>query len=288
MNISEITAQFSAAMLEHGIEPPPNLKTDGTLHRFYIKGHKSGSLNGAYKLHIDGIRPAGFFQNYADGLKINWKFNGEVKEFTPEEKRRYAEEMRQKQAQRDKEQLTKHLNAANEAARLWAQAKPATEHPYLTKKRIQAHGSRILNHSLVLPVYDAAFRIMSLQFIAEDGQKRFLSGGMKKGCYWWVGQKSEKILIAEGFATAATLHEATGHCCFIAWDAGNLKNVAEVVRAKRPDAHIIICADNDQSGRGEEAANDAALAVDGYVSLPPIQGMDFNDYALLVGGAHDR
>lgn len=278
MNIPEIITQFNAAMLENGIEPPPNLKTDGILHRFYIKGHKSGSLNGAYKLHIDGIRPAGFFQNYADGLKVNWKYGGEIKAFTPEEKAKYAQEQRQKKQQAEREQAIKHANAANEAARIWAQAKPATEHPYLTKKRIQPHGSRILNNSLVLPVYDAALRIMSLQFIAEDGQKRFLSGGMKKGCYWWVGQKSEKILIAEGFATAATLHEATGHCCFIAWDAGNLKNVAEVIRAKRPDAHIIICADNDHTGRGQEAANDAALAVDGYVSLPPDVGTDWNDF----------
>lgn len=184
MNVTEIIGQFQAAMLEYGIKPPNNLKPDGLLHCFYVEGQRKGTQNGAYKLHLDGIRPAGYFQNYADGLKVNWKFDGEVKEFSAEEKKRYAEEMRQKQAQRDKEQLTKHLNAAKEAARLWAQAKPATTHPYLTKKRIQPHGSRLLNQSLVLPVYDAQLRLMSLQFISESGEKRFLSGGMKKACYW--------------------------------------------------------------------------------------------------------
>lgn len=32
---------------------------DGQLHRFRIQGHKSGTLNGAYALHLDG-NPAGY------------------------------------------------------------------------------------------------------------------------------------------------------------------------------------------------------------------------------------
>lgn len=94
-----------------------------------------------------------------------------------------------------------------------------------------------------------------------------------------MGKKSDKILIAEGFATAATLHECTGLQCFVAFDAGNLTPVARVVRSKRPLADIVICGDSDISFKGQEAANNAALAVNGLVALPPKLGMDFNDYA---------
>jgi len=90
-------------------------------------------------------------------------------------------------------------------------------------------------------------------------------------------QQSLTILIAEGFATAASLHEATGHQVFIAFDAGNLVNVAKIIRAKNPDAEIIICGDNDLSGVGQKAARSAALACGGKYIIPDTVGHDWND-----------
>jgi putative DNA primase/helicase len=80
-------------------------------------------------------------------------------------------------------------------------------------------------------------------------------------------------LIAEGFATAAILHEATGQQVFIAFDAGNLINVAKLVRTKNPTAEIIIAGDNDESGTGQNAARAAALAINGYRPLLGMIGM---------------
>lgn len=85
------------------------------------------------------------------------------------------------------------------------------------------------------------------------------------------------MLIAEGFATAASLHQHTGHQTFIAYDAGNLAKVAKIVRAKNPDAEIIIMGDNDESGTGQEAAKAAALACGGKYLIPPTIGYDWND-----------
>lgn len=274
----EVIQQFQAALLEHNIKPPPNLKADGDLHRFHIEGHKKGTLNGAYKLHSDGIRPAGYFEDYTQGLKVNWKFDGPVKEFTPEEKRAYAAQQRQRKEQQQREELAKHLNTAIRAASIWNQAKPAEIHAYLTKKRIQAHGAKDYKGALVIPLYNASMRLMNLQFIDPDGNKRFLSGGRKKACFWWIGKPTDKILIAEGFATAASLYQATGYQCFIAFDAGNLAPVAAIIRQKKPAATIVICADNDQSGRGQEAAEQAALACDGLIAMPPEPGDDYNDW----------
>ncbi len=289
-NLSEIIAQFSAAMIENGITPPTNIKPDGALHRFYISGHKKGTLDGAYKLHLDGLRPAGYFQDFTKELKINWKFNGEVKQFSPEEKRAYAEQQRQRKEQQQREERIKHENAAHRAAHIWNEAKPALNHQYLSRKRVEAHGAKDYKGALLVPLFNVSMRLMNLQFISGDGTKRFLSGAQKKGCFWWLGQKTEKILIGEGFATCVSLHQATGYQTFIAFDAGNLEMTAMIVRSKRPDATIVICGDNDTSGRGQQAAEQAAIACGGLLTIPDIEGYDFNDLAnhsALKGSSHD-
>ncbi|MFI3120597.1 MAG: toprim domain-containing protein, partial [Methylococcaceae bacterium] len=120
--------------------------------------------------------------------------------------------------------------------------------------------------------------LVNLQFIDADGVKRFLAGGKKSGCFWWIGQKSEKILIAEGFATAASIHDDTGHLTIIAFDAGNLEPVAQVIRQRNPKTEMIIMADNDISGIGQSRARLAALATNCKYIVCPVSGMDFNDY----------
>ncbi len=272
----EIVQQFENFIYEHDMEPPPKLIADGRLRRFYNQGDKRGTLNGAYKLCIDG-RPAGYLENFRTGAKFNWKFDGPIQDFTPEERRKFAEQQRQRKEQRDREELAKNLNTANRAQHIMANAKPVLNHPYLERKQVKAHGTKDYKGALVVPLFNASLRLMNLQFISADGTKRFLTGGQKKGCFWWIGGKTEKVLIAEGFATAASLHQATGHQCFIAFDAGNLPSVAAIVRAKRPDATIVICADNDTNGRGQQAAEEAALACDGLIAMPDIEGFDFND-----------
>jgi len=113
----------------------------------------------------------------------------------------------------------------------------------------------------------------------ENGDKRFLAGGLKKGCFYFLGNKeTDKVLIAEGFATAASLYEHTDHITIAAFDAGNLKDVAVNVKPLiNRDVEIIICADNDESGIGEKKARDAALAVGGKYIIPKVVGHDFND-----------
>ena len=90
-------------------------------------------------------------------------------------------------------------------------------------------------------------------------------------------------MIAEGFATAASLHEDSGYLAVIAFDAGNFKDVAIVIKSLCPDAEIIICGDNDVSRIGEKKAIEAALAVGGKYIIPPTVGQDFNDMLTMEG-----
>jgi putative DNA primase/helicase len=123
--------------------------------------------------------------------------------------------------------------------------------------------------------------LANLQFIQPDGAKRFLKGGRKQGCCWRIGpaQGAGTLCIAEGYATAASIHEATARPVLIAFDAGNLQAVAEAARKLHPEADIILCADHDLSGKGQRGAALAALAVGGKVAMPETPGQDFNDLA---------
>jgi putative DNA primase/helicase len=98
------------------------------------------------------------------------------------------------------------------------------------------------------------------------------------------------VIICEGFATAATLHEQTGSRVYLAFTANNLLSVARIVKEKLPNAEIVLAADNDTETAGNPGltkATEAAAAVGGSVIAPPIPNADFNDYqAFLNGGGY--
>jgi putative DNA primase/helicase len=262
-----------------GITPPDVIHADGKLHRFHIAGHKAGSLNGAYVLHSNG-HPAGYFEDFTQGMKVTWRMEGNRAQFSEADKAQIAAA----NFQRQQELEFKHRKAAEKARYIWRNAPLATTHPYLIRKQIQPHVAKINKYgALVIALYNAQLELVNLQFIDVDGNKRFLSGGQKKNCFCWLGSPTETLLIAEGFATAASLHENKGLQTFVAFDAGNLEAVAKIIRAKLPDAQIIIAGDNDESGVGQSAARAAALAVGGTYIIPESVGMDWNDVLTAEG-----
>jgi hypothetical protein len=155
---------------------------------------------------------------------------------------------------------------------------------------VKAHGVEVWRDLLVIRMIDETGKVQSLQLIAGDGTKKFLKGGKMQGCYFTLGalDNTDKILIAEGYATAATIHEATGLPVIVAYNAGNLLPVARSIRAKHPHASIILCADDDIKTKGNPGltkAKEAAEAVNGIMVLPdfganrPDGATDFNDMA---------
>lgn len=271
----EATEQFKNAMLDAGmIDIPDVIIGDGVLHKFKI----AGKLTGWYIFHLDG-RAAGSFGCWKQGIKQNWKSGGKFQPLSDLQRQAFKEQCQQQEAERKAEEAAKHKAAASKAAYIWNNSKPApVNHPYLIKKRIKLHGARSgRDNALIIPLYNSKKELVNLQFITESGTKRFLSGGQKKSCFYWLGDETDKILICEGFATAASVYEDTGYLTAIAFDAGNLESVAITIKALAPDAELIIMADNDESGVGQIKARKAALAVGGKYIMPPALG-DFNDY----------
>lgn len=190
---------------------------------------------------------------------------------------RYAEDRKKADARRAGEAK----KASEIATRAWAQCSPEGECEYLKKKGVLAHGARFTKRgNLIIPMLDAAGQIHGLQVIygnAEDKKRKgrdkdfWPIGLAKAGHYFMLGAPSALILIAEGYATAAAVHETTNLPVVVAFDAGNLRPVAEAIRKRYRTARILICADDDFATRGNPglaAADQAALAVGGSWVAP--------------------
>lgn len=275
----DIESQFRQAMQAAGIHYSGEIVPDGKLQRFHIEGHKRGSKNGAYVFHADEC-PAGWFMDYTTGLSQTWR-NGNASGVSYA----FTAQIKRAKKQRETEIFQKHAEAAKKAVRIWSKSKPVTkqsDHQYLVNKRIQPIGARIYGNILVIPIHNESDQLVNLQFINTRGEKRFLSGGRKHGCFHIIGDLSGKILICEGYATGASLHEDSKQRVVVAFDAGNLLPVAKNIRDLSPESEIIICGDNDLSGIGQTKAREAALAIGGKVLIPKIPGKDWND--MIAGG----
>jgi putative DNA primase/helicase len=195
-----------------------------------------------------------------------------------------------------------HDHAASEAALMWQAASEAGASDYLTRKGVKPYGVRFAPDGWVLvPLRDTAGRLWNLQRIAPTRpagggtDKLFLKGGRKSMLWHWCGDPTgaAALLVAEGYATAASLHECTGRPCAMAFDAGNLMHVAKAVHQAHPAALIVVCGDDDRDTHartghnpGRDKAKAAARAVAGLAVFPeplPDGASDFNDLHQAAG-----
>ena len=273
---------FREAMHRAALLPPEAIEADGLLHRFHADGDRSGTRNGWYCLHTDG-RAAGIFGSWKTGFRSTWAADG--KRLNDAEQEAFAELI---QAARTKAQAERR--AEHEARAIWATAVPASPmHPYLIAKGVQAHTLRQAGWALVVPLFDMHGLLWNVQRIMPDGGKRFRPG-RAGGLYSPIGDLTNPtlLLICEGWATGATLHEESGHPVLCAMNAGNLLPVAKAARAAWPAADLVVCADNDRKTEGNPgltAATAAAKAVGARLAVPEFTegapGSDFNDLANL-------
>jgi phage/plasmid primase-like uncharacterized protein len=291
--LKSATDQFREAMLRQGITPPESIEGDGNVHRFSSNG-KPDDDAGWYVFH-NGDMAIGAFGDFRTGQFISsWEADsGRILSRTEKASlRTKQEEIRVK---RQNELAERRIKAKEKAAGILKISKPAQDdHPYLVRKGVGSYGLRIWKDLLVVPLYDGTDAPQSVQLIAPNGDKKFLSGGKTQGCYFPIGNlnNADTILIAEGYATAATIHVATGHPVVVAFNAGNLVAVSKVIRAQYSGAAIFLCADDDTKTEGNPGltkATEAARAIGGSIIVPkfgegrPNGATDFNDMAAHLG-----
>ena len=280
---------FSAVLTNAGL-CPETIVTDGCIHRCGTVGKERGK-DGAYVLYPDPPI-SGHYWNYRTGEDASWS-EATGRSFSPEERTR----VQSIQVVRRKRENAIAASAAIRAQRILATSQlPPPDHPYFVKKGISVVGGiRYLKDGrLVLPLGDAANKVQSLQFITPDGEKRFLSGGTVRGGSFLIPGDDTILYIAEGYATGASIHAASGHAVLIAFCCSNLCPVAAIARSHFPDSRIVLCADNDHetfARRGKNPGLDhatiAARAIHGRLALPvfktPAGKSDFNDLATSEG-----
>ena len=280
--------EFRQAITAAGLEAPDVIHDDGALHRFSPSGRRGGA-SAWYVLHSDGVA-AGSFGCWREGLQSAWCAKPD-NAMTPAERDAHRQRIKAMKAQRDEAEAARCKDEADKAAIRWCGASSAFLHPYLVRKGVHAYGIRQDGEILLVPLRDTAGKLHSLQTITPDGEKRFK--GRMKGCYHAIGGKPGGLLvIAEGYATGASIHEATGQAVAVAFNSGNVGPVATALHKKYPELTIVIAADDDHltpGNPGLTAAKSAALSVGGLLVIPqfpadrPNKATDFNDLAAMAG-----
>jgi putative DNA primase/helicase len=288
---TSITEQFQIAFAAAGLTAPEVIYGDGALRRFSSNG-KGADQSGWYVLHDEGDMAAGAFGCWRAGVSRTW-CSKDVATFSPTQRATHQRRMRAIAQQREADKAQRQNDAAMAAAIRWEAASTApTDHPYLIRKSIQAHGIKAEGEALLIPLRDTTTKLHSLQAVGPEGDKRFQPGGRVKGCYFAMGKPNGLLIVCEGFATGASIHEATGHAVACAMNAGNLLEVAQALRVKYPQLRLILAADDDAFSDGNPGlskACEAAQAVGGDLAKPDFghnrhgDATDFNDLHRLLG-----
>jgi putative DNA primase/helicase len=291
--------QFTEALRAAGIILKGDPIFDYRIHRVDVEG-KPGGRDGSYRVKMEGDRAYGWYQNWTIHAEPQkWHANGEHR-LTREQRRHLAQERTAKDAERDKALQKQRERAAAECQALWDGAEPVETHPYLTSKGVPSHGLRQgakgqhvtvfrddgsphivdLKGKLFVPMLDVHGKLWSLQYISDEGRKRYHPGGRKEALLFPICGLNGTCFVVEGYATGASVHQLSGgFTTVVAFDSGSLQPVCKTLAPCHPA--IVIAGDNDNARERETAADGkpkpnagklaaiaAAEAVGGIVVLP--------------------
>ena len=284
--------EFFKAIKNSGLTPPDKIVADGKLHRFRSEAG-STNKNGWYILHLVP-KPCGIFGCWKNiPEKQFWFPERSSAQLNSEESTKFKDEINHLKEQWGLEKERVQIEASKKAGNEWLNAEEPGDHVYLQEKGVGSYGLMVQGDRLLVPLRDLSDKLWSLQKILPDGKKNFLSGGKVDSCFHLFGKEPDKVLcVAEGYATAATIHEATGYAVAVAFNAGNLLPVSKQVRDKYPETQLIICADDDWKTEGNPGltkAKDAALETGAYLAVPDFGESrgngetDFNDLLRVKG-----
>ncbi|HGB0710400.1 TPA: LPD7 domain-containing protein [Salmonella enterica subsp. enterica serovar Typhimurium] len=299
-NDSDPVTEFAQELEQAGLIIKGLPVMDGAMHRVPTKADKKGVKSGVYKAFLDG-RPAGWYRDYRSGdtdVK-RWVFSGGDK-IDPLARLHLKAQAQQNREDSARAQAQQYNRQAGYASRYVSRLPQATTSPYLTRKGVTAAPGVRINPGgeLVIPFSNVQGKIRTYQRIPETGGKdaRLLKDAEKTGNWFTLGSpvNGQPLLFAEGYATAASLHESTGLPVLMCIDAGNLIAVGQNARTVWPDSPFIFCADNDhhlqnpQTGEPENkgvlSAIKAAELSGGEVIIPAFTEdekaqklTDFND-----------
>ena len=291
----------SAGVLEN------NVIADGQKHRIAVDGDKGKEQSGFYVLHADGVAN-GYFMNNRTGEEIKWSSKEHSNSMTPEEKAEMKALYQARKAEREQEDKILTEKAEKAIYAKFMNKEAINEHTYLSNKMIEPTNNIYAGQdsTITIPLFNIDGRLKSAQYIDENGEKRFAKNTNKVGAFHIVdGSVSDlksvkSVVIAEGYATAASINEALNNKdvkVIAAMSANNLDHTVKAVTEKYPNINVIIAADNDLTNKVGNIGLNAANAVQNKyenvtVVVPKINGKeisgDFNDIISKNGLSRDE
>ncbi len=284
---------LSDAIAAYGYHPPDSVILDGNIHRFATDPHKKHSKDGWYVGFDDASGRAGAFGSWRENIKITWTSNNARQLSASEladidQKRKDAETARRNAKTEAIKRATDIYQAASEAGTCAYLNTKAIDLPTSVRFAVDLNTETLgfkkgkPLSGLLVPIYSPAGDIASLQLILDNGKKLFMKGGSTGGGWFGIGDWKEAtiIVIAEGLATAQSIHQCTGLPVLVAFSANNLEKVAQMARGKNAQTEILIAVDGDKTGRLHSAK--AAKAVDGRLIEAP-DSKDWNDVHVAAG-----
>lgn len=300
-SINDIIADFTSCASVDFVELPVHINTDGDIHRFADKSRRDHNPNGFYLLNVNCPVPWGLYGNWSTSgfgyLSKTW-FDSSINALGHEDRKKLIAIAEASRKERIRELMRERKEAEENAAKAWElclRVDKDMKHGYLEKKKISACGAKIFyqdTSKLVIPIYNSKKKIISLQFIDQEGNKRFLKGTSPKFGFFMINEYSKgAICICEGYATGASIYEATGYRVVVSFSAENLVNIAKIIKNIYKNDDIIICADNDAYSScniGMEKASQASKDIGALVVFPKFKNVstspsDFNDLFVLEG-----
>ncbi len=278
---------------------------DGQKHRIAVDGDKGKEQSGFYVLHSDGVAN-GYFMNNRTGEEVKWISKDNT--ITPEEKAEMKALYQAKKAEREQQDEILTEKAEKVLYAKFMNKEAINEHTYLSNKKIEPTKNIYAgnDNTITVPLYNVDGRLKSAQYINENGEKRFAKNTNKVGAFHIVDgivadlKATKSVIIAEGYATAASINEAINYKdvkVIAAMSANNIEHTVKTITDKYPEMNIVIAADNDLNNKvGNIGLNAANAARDKYknvtVIVPKINGKevagDFNDIISKNGLSRDE
>ena len=276
---------------------------NGRINRFRDILRGDHNPNGYYSLHLDTPIPWGVYGHWSDKggsgrIERHW-VHKEANNLPAHEYKKLMEVIKVAKKEMMTE-ITKDREIAEaEAELIWKKCiridGDGSSHAYLVKKQIKPCGAKLFSDDdskLVIPIYNQKRKLISLQFISENGDKRFFKGTSPKDGFCIINEFSTgTVCICEGFATGVSIYMATGYKVIVAFSAENMLSCTKIARNMFKSSDIVVCADNDayrDINTGLEKATDAARDTGSVVIYPTFKDVstsptDFNDLYVLEG-----
>lgn len=248
--------EFSEALQAAGYRLPKgkSLSADDKWHRLVYLDEKNTSGRYRVKFITDDFAIGSFGSDRDTAGFHKWHSKAATgQKISKEERAHLKQQAEEYKALRDRELQARQAKIGQLLDRAVKRMMLSTgDHPYLKNKKIAAHGilHRRKGNELIVPMFNTTGLIMNVQRIPANGWKGFFTGAKVNGCCYPIGEFRDMLdaplLICEGFATGASIHEVTGLPVRVAFNTANLKHIGAALREKYPHAKIIFCADNDQ------------------------------------------